>query len=54
MTDYATLARYLPGVLADDGLVVLETGARAEPDLPLAVRTTRTYGRTRVTIYAHA
>lgn len=54
MTDYATLARYLPRVLADDGVAVLETSARIEPDVPLAVRTTRRYGGTRVTVYAHA
>jgi 16S rRNA (guanine966-N2)-methyltransferase len=45
------LARYLPAVLADDGLLVLETDARAEPELPLAERTSRTYGQTRVTVY---
>jgi 16S rRNA (guanine966-N2)-methyltransferase len=45
------LARYLPAVLADDGVVVLETGARTEPELPLDERTSRTYGQTRVTVY---
>jgi 16S rRNA (guanine966-N2)-methyltransferase len=45
------LARYLPAVLADDGVVVLETGARTEPELPLEERTSRTYGQTRVTVY---
>ena len=45
------LARYLPAVLADDGVVVLETDARVEPELPLDVRTSRTYGQTRVTVY---
>ena len=31
------LARYLPAVLADDGLLVVETDARVEPELPLAL-----------------
>ena len=54
MTDYDTLARYLPRVLADDGLLVLESSARVEPELPgLAVRTTRKYGSTRVTVFEH-
>src|SRR5204863_1534732 len=54
MTDYDTLARYLPLVLAEDGLLVFETDARAEPQLPLAVRTSRKYGGTRVTLFEHA
>lgn len=45
------LARYLPAVLGDDGVVVLETGARVEPKLPLSERTSRKYGQTRVTVY---
>ena len=53
MTDYAFLARYLPLVLADDGVVVVETAARTEPDLPLVVRSSRTYGGTRVTVLGH-
>jgi 16S rRNA (guanine966-N2)-methyltransferase len=54
MTDYAALARYLPRVLADDGLLVLESAAKTEPELPeLAVRTTRKYGSTRVTVFEH-
>src|SRR5918911_366194 len=40
MTDYDTLARYLPRALTDDGVVVVETDARTQPELPLAVRTT--------------
>ena len=55
MTDYAALARYLPHVLADDGLLVFETAARTEPALPgLVVRTSRRYGSTRVTVFEHA
>jgi 16S rRNA (guanine966-N2)-methyltransferase len=54
MTDLAPLARYLPRVLADDGLLVLESSARTEPELPgLAVRTARKYGSTRVTVFEH-
>ena len=47
------LARYLPSVLADDGLVVVETDARVEPELPLALRTSRRYGAARLTLYEH-
>ena len=54
MTDYDALSRYLPTVLAEDGLLVFETDARSEPDLPLAVRTSRKYGSTRVTVFEHA
>jgi 16S rRNA (guanine966-N2)-methyltransferase len=54
MNDYASLARYLPSVLADDGVLVFETGARIEPQLPLEVRKSRVYGRTRVTLFEHA
>ena len=36
-----TLARYLPDVLADDGLLVFETSARIEPQLTLELRTSR-------------
>jgi 16S rRNA (guanine966-N2)-methyltransferase len=45
------LARHLPSVLAEDGLLVLETDARVEPELPLPLRTSRTYGSTRITLY---
>ena len=55
MTDFAPLGRHLPTVLADDGLLVVETTARVEPDVPgLTVRTTRKYGSTRVTVFEHA
>ncbi len=54
MTDYDTLARYLPRVLAEDGLLVLESAARTEPELAgLVVRTSRKYGSTRVTVFEH-
>lgn len=45
------LARYLPGVLADTAVVVVETAARVLPALPLPERTSRRYGRARVTVY---
>ena len=45
------LARYLPAVLAKDGLLVLETDVRVEPELPLPQRTSRKYGQARITVY---
>ena len=47
----AKLARYLPSVLSDDGVVVVETDARVEPELPLPQRTTRKYGQARITVF---
>ena len=52
MTEYDVLSRYLPLILTDDGLVVLESDARTEPDVGLAVRSRRRYGGTRVTVFA--
>jgi len=46
-----TLARYVPRLLAEDGLVVLETAARTEPHLPLTERTSRRYGAARITLF---
>jgi 16S rRNA (guanine966-N2)-methyltransferase len=48
------LARYLPSVLAADGVVVVETDARVEPELPLAQRTSRKYGQARITVFEGA
>lgn len=46
------LAVYLPTLLAVDGLVVLESASRDEPELaPLTVRTSRRYGSARVTLF---
>jgi 16S rRNA (guanine966-N2)-methyltransferase len=45
------LARYLPRLLADDAVVVVETDARVQPALPLTERTSRTYGSARITVY---
>ena len=47
------LAPYLAGVLAPDGLLVVETSSRTEPRLPLAERTSRRYGSARLTLYEH-
>jgi 16S rRNA (guanine966-N2)-methyltransferase len=46
-----TLATHLPSVVAPDGLVVVESEAREEPELPLPLRTSRKYGSTRVTLF---
>jgi 16S rRNA (guanine966-N2)-methyltransferase len=48
------LARYLPAVLAEDGLLVVETDARVEPELPLPRRTSRKYGSVRITLFEGA
>ncbi|HEV7133210.1 MAG TPA: 16S rRNA (guanine(966)-N(2))-methyltransferase RsmD [Gaiellaceae bacterium] len=48
------LARYLPAVLAGDGVLVVETDARVEPELPLPQRTSRKYGQARVTVFEAA
>ncbi len=46
------LAELLPAVLEDDGLLVVETAARIEPELPLALVTTRRYGSARITVFS--
>jgi 16S rRNA (guanine966-N2)-methyltransferase len=47
------LGSYLSTVLAEDGLLVFETAARTEPELPLARHTSRRYGSARLTLFAH-
>jgi 16S rRNA (guanine966-N2)-methyltransferase len=48
------LSAHLPAVLADDGLVVVETHAKEEPELPpLAQRTSRRYGSARISLFEH-
>ena len=47
------LAELLPRVLAPDGLLVVETGSRTEPQLPLTLRTSRRYGSARLTLFEH-
>jgi 16S rRNA (guanine966-N2)-methyltransferase len=46
-----TFAAHLPSVVAPDGLVVLESDAQEEPELPLPLRTTRRYGSSRVSLF---
>jgi 16S rRNA (guanine966-N2)-methyltransferase len=45
------LATHLPAVVEPDGLVVVESDSRDEPDLPLPKRTSRRYGSARVTLF---
>ena len=45
------LSRYLPSVVAPGGLVVVESDAREEPELPLPQRTSRRYGSARITVF---
>ena len=45
------LAELLPRVLADDAVLVVETDARTEPQLPLDLVTTRRYGSARITLF---
>jgi 16S rRNA (guanine966-N2)-methyltransferase len=47
------LAEHLPRVLAPHGVLVVETGARTEPTLPLPRRTSRRYGSARLTLFEH-
>jgi 16S rRNA (guanine966-N2)-methyltransferase len=48
------LAPYLGAKLAPDGLLVFETGAREAPEIQgLRVRTSRTYGSARLTLFEH-
>jgi 16S rRNA (guanine966-N2)-methyltransferase len=50
----ARIAPYLARALAPDGLVVYETTSRREPALDgLRVRTSRTYGSARLTLFEH-
>ena len=50
----ARIAPYLARALAPDGLVVYETASRREPALDgLRVRTSRTYGSARLTLFEH-
>ena len=46
------LAELLPPVLGEDALVVVETSERVEPELPLALVTTRRYGSARITVFS--
>jgi 16S rRNA (guanine966-N2)-methyltransferase len=46
------LAELLPDLLADDGLAVVETDERVEPELPLPLVTSRRYGSARITVFS--
>jgi 16S rRNA (guanine966-N2)-methyltransferase len=46
-----TLARYLPTLLAEEGLVLVETSERVQPDLPFELLKSRTYGSVRVSVF---
>jgi 16S rRNA (guanine966-N2)-methyltransferase len=48
------LAQHLPRLLAPEGLLVVETGARTEPTLPLPIRTSRRYSSARLTLFEPA
>ena len=45
------LAEHLPAVVSEDGIVVVESEAKEEPELPLRLRTSRRYGSVRVTLF---
>jgi 16S rRNA (guanine966-N2)-methyltransferase len=48
------IAPDLPRILAVDGLLVYETGARTQPEIDgLERRTSRKYGSARITLFAH-
>jgi 16S rRNA (guanine966-N2)-methyltransferase len=48
----AVLARLVPGVLAEEGVLVVETASGVEPELPLDLVTSRRYGSARISVYA--
>jgi 16S rRNA (guanine966-N2)-methyltransferase len=50
----ARLSPYLPSVLSEDGLLVVETSRDLHPELPLAKRTSRRYGSARLTLFEPA
>ncbi len=48
----ASLGELFADLVTDDGLVVVETSSRVEPELPLALVTTRRYGSARITVFS--
>ena len=48
----APLGEILGGLLAEGGLVVVETGAKVEPGLPLDLVTSRRYGSARISVFS--
>lgn len=50
--DYETrLGETLPSIVSTNGLVVIETAAKTEPELPLTLVTSRRYGSARITLF---
>jgi 16S rRNA (guanine966-N2)-methyltransferase len=47
----SSLAPHLAAVVAPDGLVLVESDARQEPELPLPLRTSRRYGSSRLSVF---
>ena len=47
------LIQHLPEILAPNGLLLVETAAAEEPELPLTKRTSRRYGAARLTLFEH-
>jgi 16S rRNA (guanine966-N2)-methyltransferase len=47
------LIHHLPEILEPNGLLLVETAATEEPDLPLEKRTSRRYGAARLTLFEH-
>jgi 16S rRNA (guanine966-N2)-methyltransferase len=45
------LIQHLPEILAPGGLLLVETAANEEPELPLPKRTSRRYGAARLTLF---
>jgi 16S rRNA (guanine966-N2)-methyltransferase len=45
------LISYLPEIVVPDGILLVETAADEEPELPLTKRTTRRYGAARLTLF---
>jgi len=48
----ASLGALLPSLLEEEGLAVVETSSRSEPELPLTLVTTRRYGSARITLFS--
>jgi 16S rRNA (guanine966-N2)-methyltransferase len=48
------LIEHLPEILAPGGLLLVETAAKEEPELPLQKRTSRRYGAARLTLFEPA
>jgi hypothetical protein len=47
----AALSPHLAAIVSPGGLVVVESDAHDVPELPLAHRTTRRYGASRLTVF---